>query len=342
MKIKRTREELENILLTINEIVKANEGKIDFDKIKEEFLSSNGSKFDMQITEEELEEIFRKYDLILFKGEYQKSLNISELNKNMYGDIRFLMYDEKTKVVDEKTKTIDVAKIKKELKPKFVDELKKSNPEYSEEDINELYEKTFDEQYTRFQNVQTYKATMSSYINRLVVRENNGNLAKYEIKQKIKEEIQSKLSLEKNKLSIGLEKMLECFDSVFDIIWDDYYSSDYTKKILEEQEGSKTKDLFSIIKETMENIPKEYLNEHLKKEKEKDKKKLKYIEIINGQPNFNTEDTYSKNERRKKPKALKFEQEIKVIPVNRKPNKIDIDSYIAKLRREEDEKGEVK
>ncbi len=72
------------------------------------------------------------------------------------------MYDEKTKVVDEKTKTIDVAKIKKELKPKFVDELKKSNPEYSEEDINELYEKTFDEQYTRFQNVQTYKATMSS------------------------------------------------------------------------------------------------------------------------------------------------------------------------------------
>ena len=76
MKIKRTREELENILLTINEIVKANEGKIDFDKIKEEFLSSNGSKFDMQITEEELEEIFRKYDLILFKGEYQKSLNI--------------------------------------------------------------------------------------------------------------------------------------------------------------------------------------------------------------------------------------------------------------------------
>lgn len=344
MKIERTREELENILLVINEIVKSNKGDINFDKIKEKFLAENASVFEQPVTEEELEEIFRKFDLILFKREYQKFLNTSELSRKLYHDIRFVMHDEKMKDADGETKTVDVAKIKKELKPKFVDEAKKSNQEYSEEDINKLYEKIFEEEYTRFQNVQIYKNTMSNYIKRLAVRENNGNLAKYKTKQKIKEEIQSKLSCEKNELSIELEKMLECFDSVFDLIWDDYYSSDYTKKLLEEQEKNKPKDLFSLIKETMKEIPQEYLKEHLRKAREeqkrreeKDKETLKLIPVTKGEPDFKNQAITRGEKRKKFSNTLKSEKEIKVIPVNREANNGQADDIRESFEKEGEE-----
>lgn len=339
MKIERTREELENILLAINEIVKENEGKIDFDKIKEEFLSSNGSKFDMQITEEELEEIFRKYDLTLFKGEYQKFLNTSELSRRMYDDIRFIMYD-------EKTITVYVGKI---LKQKFIDEFKKCNQEASEEDINELYEKTLNEQYTRFQNVQIYGVTMLNYIKRLAVRDANGNLFRYGTKQKIKEEIQNKVSLEENKLSIGLKKMLECFDSVFDIIWYDYYSSDYTKKLIDTYEKSKPKDFISTVKDVIKKIPTEKLEEGLeknreeqrkRKEREKDKETFKCITITKGKPDFKNQAVSMGEKRKNFSTLLKPEKEIKAIPVNREANNRKVNDSRENLKKDEEKEGE--
>lgn len=205
MKNKRNRKEIDEILLRIKEIQdrNGNQEEIDFIEIKKEILGF--TEFYPQITEEELAEIFTKYDRVLFCGKYHEFLEQKNFETKILDWIRRVALDKKVSQLN-----------KGEIKEKvgyFVAEFDKHSPKTSKE-LLDNYDVIFDKQYGKYLDLREGEFLISSYIKKEDI--NKVMTDKDTIKDKIKKIIQDMNPFDTKKMSFDIEEILENYDLIFD------------------------------------------------------------------------------------------------------------------------------
>ena len=203
MKNRRNRKEMAEILSKIEKIVPKEKEEIDFSEIKKKIIEF--TEFYLPITEEEVEEIFTEYDIVLFDGEYHEFLEQKKFENKLLDWIRIVAIDEK---IGKMTKS--------EIKERvgyIVAEFDKHNQGLPKELLSN-YDVIFDEQYKKYLELSKSEILILSYINK---KDKNRVITdKDKIKGEIKKTIQNMNSSSASKMSFNVEEILENYDLIFE------------------------------------------------------------------------------------------------------------------------------
>lgn len=229
----KNKQKIENILSQIKEMVQSRkEETIDFIRLKKEIIEK--TKLGVEITDNELGQILKKYDKILFDGKYSQFLEQENFEAKILEWIRQVVTQEKEK--------LDKNKIKEKV-GHLVAEFDRYYPEISRELLNN-YDELFEEQYKKFIKLERCKPLILSYLNREVNDNNQQNLQKETIKEKIKKKIQSMDSSQSIRISVDLQDVLENYDLIFNWIYEENIENSRIARLLKKQKAG---DINKII-----------------------------------------------------------------------------------------------
>ncbi|MCI8760912.1 MAG: hypothetical protein HFJ34_07400 [Clostridia bacterium] len=246
MENQRKRKELEKILEKIRELINSQKGEKNFIQIQKEILTSESMKFSPELTEEEVKEIFIKYDQWIMGGEYSKFLNIQKFKTMMLNWIRSV----------SPTYKLDRNKIKEEV-GKRVAEFASYNDELPEEDIEDIlnnYDVIFDEvmELTKGESL-ILNALKEEKMQEPTIMKDKDRV-KQQVKRKIQADIKRRVHFSgENRFTKEVEKVLQDYDLIFDWTYDNFIQEHALEDVKKIAKNALKKDL-ETSRRTMETI----------------------------------------------------------------------------------------
>lgn len=245
MKSQINREELEEILRKIRAIIDSQKEEKDFIQIREEILTSDSMKNTPKLTKEELEEIFRKYDKLIFKGEYSKFLNVQKFKTMILNWIRSISPNYK----------LDKNKIKEEV-GKRIAEFDANDKEF-EEDIEEILN-NYDLVFTELMPLTKGESLIVNALKEEFIKDPHIIYEKDKIKQQLKSKIKGDTIRRihfsgENKFTREVEKILKNYELIFDWTYDNFIKENSIKNIKQMANNGLKKDS-ETSRKTMETI----------------------------------------------------------------------------------------